>query len=304
MDQCSTFHPSDTDSPCYALVYFYSGDVKTYKCIEKKPGFNSTSFTSASGIHAAIARASQLVPQDTDCPYEDFSNQTTPNGLQFQINCGKDFEGNDMDVNFHADTLEECMEKCSTMQSRCNGVSWNPDLSTGYANCYPKSSNDSTLLVSSTHIVHTALASYNTPNATCNDHSSYISKNGIRFNVLCEQEIVNYDIISVYQPDFGSCIEYCSTYHNDSTPACLSVTYNAQANYGYQNCYVKSTADLSLEQIDTSGSMALLISNSTTSSTTSSNSSSTSTSDNGDQTPSSDSTTTSSPTPQSSTSNA
>lgn len=99
--------------------------------------------------YKAIADAEQLTaPDDTACPYEQLSTQTTQDGQTFQILCNQDFDGAGGDYcpyetlpykcYRHADSFEECLQLCSEAHPLCKGVTFNPDMQSGFGNCYFK----------------------------------------------------------------------------------------------------------------------------------------------------------------------
>ena len=274
-NQCADFvQRNDSASICYSVAY---DTGEGGRCVLKQSGFTSANLSAyvTTVVNAAIARSSQLTPLDTTCPYEDSSNQTTSNGLQFEIKCGKDFSGNDFSFtsystdHIHTNSLMECMEICSSNKPLCKAVAWEPDLKVGYGNCFPKSSNDLDNLVTTTHVVHTALAQlvYNT---SCNDKSNYITSNGKTFHIACGTDMGTDDIIAFHQPDLNSCIEFCSTFKNSSLPSCQAISYAAEDSYGYLNCYLKSATD-GEQAFKTNSALALLVSNNTAINSTTNN---------------------------------
>ena len=283
MDSCATSQPSDGESLCYAIAFDFTED----RCVHKKSGFTTANLTFSNTTHAAIAHASQLTPLNTACPYGDSSTQPTSNGMQFEIKCGKDFFAHDMisanltDFKFHTNNLKDCMEIYSN-KPLCLGVGWNPDLLNGFASCYPKNSNDSSNLLTSTHVTNTALAQL-VYNASCNDNSDYITENSKSFHISCGQDQPSYDIISSHQPNLESCIESCSTFKNSSLPYCEAIAYASNDTRGYENCYLKSAGN-GTKRPDNATSIALLTSNSTNSGSTIANNGTAYGNSDGDQT--------------------
>lgn len=81
-----------------------------------------------------IANVDQLTVPNTSCPFQDGASYTTPNGLEFEIVCDKDYGGDAGDYCIddypeftcyrHADTMEDCLSFCSEANPLCQGVTY------------------------------------------------------------------------------------------------------------------------------------------------------------------------------------
>lgn len=235
MDFCSVRNPL-----CYAVSY----NIDTKICWMKNSVPSSTK--AENGTHSAIASTAQLDGANTTCPYSNQEWVTTSSGLSFQISCGRDFSGKDyspINWNFlhHTDTLEECMDLCAAAHPLCHAVAWNVDMLDGYANCYPKTSGDTSLLVTSPNTTHSAVASFGSVNSTCTDNSYYSQSDSSNatFAITCQQNIANSTIQSSHAQSIDDCIDVCGTYQN-STSTCAAVAFDDSMSDGYENCYLKS----------------------------------------------------------------
>lgn len=231
------------------------------------------------GFHTAIASTSQFVSLETACPFTNQSIQKATNGMNFQIECGlnaltSDFNGtvDKYYKPYHANSLADCMNWCADGTPLCYGVAFNPDLSLGYRNCYPKNSNVSDQLhdQSSVWNLHAALVQI-TYNNTCNS-GLYNSSDGKAFGLNCGSTAGGPNIGQVHQPDFGSCIDYCSTYTNGSE-SCTAAVYQPDAADSYENCYLKSPVGSIQTYPHTGYNFAVLASSSFITNSTSSSSS-------------------------------
>lgn len=237
MVQCSTTQNPSEYGPCRGVVF--ESAIST--CWWKNGNATFESLTSGATKDTAIAHADQFANLDTACPFEDGSSHTTANGLGYKIYCGLDFAGSDIDLGiydlyspWHADSLEECMELCSTGRPLCRGVSFNPDLYRGYRNCYPKISSNSSAMSPRGYATHSAIAQF-AINTTC-VNENYTTPNGQIFQNLCSIDLNGPAPGPAYRTEsLELCIDSCS--RNES---CKAISYNPDATNGFENCYPKS----------------------------------------------------------------
>ena len=244
MGICSTTRPR-----CYAISY----DASTKECsaLNASTSLNGDR-TNKDGVTVAIAQASQLLtPTDLICPYANSTMHTTQNGEQFSILCGVDFASygdycpyslgdyNDFDCPPHTDSLSQCMDICSTVHPWCSGVTWNPDMVDGYANCYLKNDLTGGSPVSSTgdvmaHSAKVTARSIADLSVAC--PKNYTSKNGQVYDMHCfENRVATQNITSIHEQSVQHCIEACSSYTEES---CLGVVFDLGMTDGYDNCYL------------------------------------------------------------------
>lgn len=187
-----------------------------------------------------------------ECPYENGSEVETENGQKFKIRCGQDYQGDDLLFNvgtdegsksaemLHSSTLDECLEECSTGLPLCLGVAWNPDVSNGWANCYPKWNSNEEKLGNGSAPYHSALRIF-APNTTCADGTDYGSKiDGKKYRVTCSQRILEPDLATTHATSLEDCIDQCAEFPNESP--CSAVSYQGSGRLGYLNCHLKKNA--------------------------------------------------------------
>ncbi|KAK3717681.1 hypothetical protein LTR37_005748 [Vermiconidia calcicola] len=243
MGYCSIYRPR-----CYGVWW----DTDDQECYFLNDGLGTSNLTSSSSISIAIADRSQLVePADTSCPYADGSMQTLANTEEFLIYCDKDFGGygdycpDNLQAEGsgcppHADTLEECMQICSDAHPLCTGVSFNPDLELGYANCYLKSDLDGAVAQAPAEGVatHSAeiTAAFADVSVGCPSSRTYTSDNGKDFAVECYDGRVGSDnITSQHETSVEDCLESCSI---RTGLGCIGVVFDIELLDGFNNCYL------------------------------------------------------------------
>ena len=245
MDLCSVMQPL-----CSAVTY--SGtNCSTFA--------NGTDTSSTFADQTAVADAQQIQePADLSCPYQNNSIQTTQSGEQFEILCGVGFPGwgdytpytiADMygsasdsiasihEVNPHADSLQECMEICSSVHPLCQAVEFNIDVTFSYGNCYLK--NDPFAqqpFAPADYISHSAVvtpALLGDVNTTC-PSSGYNSTNGAHFEVTCfDSRSGSQNFTSFHQNNVTGCMDRCATYTGQE---CVGVVFDMSMAAGFDNC--------------------------------------------------------------------
>ena len=237
IENCSVYRPR-----CYGVSY----DTNTGDCeFKDQPDVSPKNITSDSNANSAIAHAAQLAsPRNVSCPFSPNSYQYTKQGQQFEILCDLDMPYGDYRPTnvpyapYHADSLQECMELCSTSQPLCVGVAWNPDLQAGYANCYPKSSQAGTPSAPKKFTVHSALWRDNGRNVSCpgdTTNPTSIDRNGKNFEISCNSGRLGGSNTSYHDNSFDGCVSTCAT---NSSQNCLGVVYDGSLQGGYSNCYL------------------------------------------------------------------
>ncbi|ETN43588.1 uncharacterized protein HMPREF1541_02747 [Cyphellophora europaea CBS 101466] len=244
MDRCST--TGNGTLPCVAVVY----GQKDQLCWLVDATLNSTTqlVTDDDLDTALVSDLSLFQNLDTQCPYANTSTQTTSNNLTFEVLCGNDFKGYDVTpwvgaTPHHEETLGGCMEYCSTLRPICYGVVHDPGMGHGFVNCWPKSVGVTTNpRMEST--INMAIARFGSDfNTTCS-YGNYTSSTGANFSMICDAVGAGEDIKTVYQPNFGACMDTCAAYvpsGNQAGQDCNAVLYEPDAASGYENCYLKAT---------------------------------------------------------------
>ena len=235
MEHCSTYRPL-----CYGVSYATdTGDCE----FKDKPEVSLNNLTSDSNANSAIAHAAQLAsPRNLSCPFSPNSYQYTTAGQQFEILCNLDMPyGDYLTTNapyrHHADSLQECMEFCSTSHPLCVGVAWNPDLQAGYVNCFLKNSQG-TPSAPKNSTIHSALSRNAGRNISCPADRIYptiIDRNGKSFEISCNSGRLGGSNTSYHDNSFDGCISTCAT---NTSQNCLGVVYDGSLQGGYLNCYL------------------------------------------------------------------
>ncbi|KAF2088556.1 hypothetical protein K490DRAFT_64604 [Saccharata proteae CBS 121410] len=248
MEQCSRLRPL-----CYGTSFF----SETGRCFFKDSTVSGDDLTSNTTVHSAIAQASELSPTALSnvCPFPNDTVQSTDSGMQYRVLCGfDDFEktsafcpqenpmgevsaSNTSCRYWHADTLQGCAQWCSTLHPLCLGVTFNPDMGDGFANCYPKNNLSVGLGVfqEKNGKQHFALTILNETGAACPNYQSYTSNTGGSFQLSCNQDRADNTMIAYHDNNLDSCIDTCGT-----SPGCVGVVYDSNLDDGFMNCYLKN----------------------------------------------------------------
>lgn len=251
LNACSDF--PFTNGPCVAAVYGFATDKE---CWMTNSTLNSTSqLKPDNNTHTALVHDLSIFQNlDMTCPFDNDTTHATPNGLNFDVYCDSDSSGNDLTpgstingsaitAHYHANSLVECMDYCSTMRPKCFGVTWNPLMIGGYWNCYPKISKAMGNIVYS-NISHFALAQFDTAfNTTCSPGTVTTSSKDT-FNMTCDVGASGDIISSVYETNFEDCIDACASYTPEDTSGrhCVAASYEPDGADGYENCYLMASA--------------------------------------------------------------
>ena len=228
--------------------------LERWTCYLKNVSVTAEQRSSDTGVHMALA-ANINKKTDNACPWANGTDHTTPNGLEFEVVCASDMTFDDYCPSngptslpartdgvcpYHADSLEECMELCSTAQPLCQSVAYDPDMVNGYGNCYPKSA----FLASGVAKSDTAMLAFGknlgTLSASCTNGTSSTASNKDVFEVGCANDLSGFDLAQVHAGNMSSCIDSCATYSNATTGDCAAVVFDSTLQRGWQNCYLKS----------------------------------------------------------------
>lgn len=260
---------------------------------------------STDGTHSALIVSNTYEKIDTACPGTDLSTHTLNgvSGLGYTLHCNKVIGGYDTcwsgypkpcwDAQhvdgvfigfYHTKTLDECVRKCTDQSPLCKGVSWNPDYSIGFANCWPKTGSDDNAIATpptKDGVIHSVvITSFDAVDNTCPTSNKYSTTNNNNFDIHCSQVNDGTNITQIHTQNITSCMDSCAT-----TNACVGVVFDSTLQDGFKNCYLKNTtstisnkasatyAALSGSNIPSSSSTSTP-NNSTSSSSSSSNNSS------------------------------
>ncbi len=229
---------------------------------------NSTTSTknlhSDPGFYAALLTQGEMQGYDTTCPNTDLSVNTLPGvpGMQYTTHCGKVINGYDACFSgdpscfqapyqgyFHATSLQECLKICVDAHPLCQGVSYNPGLQIGYANCWLKTGFPSTLSDpdSTMGTMHSAtITQIDSVDRTCPSTKTYKAQGGSKqnFDIHCGQLNTGSNITSVHMQNITSCIDTCAS----SDKKCVSVVFDSAMQAGFNNCYLQNTTSVISDQ--------------------------------------------------------
>ncbi|KPI34556.1 uncharacterized protein AB675_7419 [Cyphellophora attinorum] len=149
MSYCSANAPL-----CYGVRWEQSATNFYRNCWPKKQ--NATHADSKLAPDSfAIAAVGRLQVNST-CTGSD-KNFTASNGATLKQLCDSSADGPDLEV-VHAGNYEDCMDKCATYKSNdggntyCGGITYQPDASQGFRNCYLKYALSNVTAMPSWHI--------------------------------------------------------------------------------------------------------------------------------------------------------
>lgn len=201
--------------------------------------FSNTSHT------AFVSDLSLFQDRDVSCTN---GQKAASNNLTFEVFCGRDVDrGNHITpwtavngtTDHHSDTLDDCMEFCATMRPKCYGVTYNPGLTGGYVNCYPKGADATTDTFTDIADTQVALAQFASDfNTSCSPGNyTAAAADKAMFSMTCDATADGRNISTVYAASFGDCMDICATY-SESSSFCNAVNYQPNGDDGYENCYL------------------------------------------------------------------
>ncbi|KAF2805531.1 uncharacterized protein BDZ99DRAFT_466511 [Mytilinidion resinicola] len=251
MEHCSRYW-GDREG-CFGIVWNESN-----MCWLRNSSTSTQGIYPETGTHAALVPRDEVKGVSTDCPFDNLSIQTVRNVEQFTIHCDQVIGGYDLCFDeyfsclpspysgfWHADSLQECMEICADSHPLCQGVSWNPSQTIGFANCWPKTGWQNTLGAATANmqigVLHSAALTSITPtvNTTCPSGKAYDSK-GKTFDINCAQLNTGTNITSIHRANITSCIDACANSDKD----CVGVVFDSTMAAGFQNCYLQNTTSV------------------------------------------------------------
>lgn len=279
MEHCSRYW-GDGEG-CYGVVW--REDEKCW--IRNSNTTVSGVVESTDGTHSALVGPDTYDKIDTACPGADLSTHTIDGlpGLGYTLQCDKVIAGFTTcwsgdpkpcwDAQhlggffvgfFHTKTLDECVRICAGQSPLCKAVSWNPDYSIGFANCWPKTGwSDNALATPSAKngVIHSVtITSVDRIDTDCPSQSTYTTTSNRRFDVHCGQLNEGTNITQVHTQNMTACMDSCAT-----TDKCVGVVFDSTLQNGFNNCYLQNTTSTISEKA--SASFAALLASSIPSST-------------------------------------
>ncbi|KAI9726408.1 MAG: hypothetical protein M1834_009036 [Cirrosporium novae-zelandiae] len=188
--------------------------------------------------------ASLLRREDDTCPSGTY---TSPDSLTFTTYCDTNLPGNDLYLYSESiDSVERCMDYCSTYQPLCYGIAYN--IPNG--KCYLKNSSLTADTVSE-NITHSAIAnatqleSYDTtcPYTDSSIQNTTAATGDLPFQIYCGKDMENsdYEPTNVnYSPYHADSLQECMQLCAESHPLCYAVSWNPDMEQGFANCYPKN----------------------------------------------------------------
>ncbi|KAF2714206.1 hypothetical protein K504DRAFT_531050 [Pleomassaria siparia CBS 279.74] len=269
MEYCSRYWGNGEG--CFGVVW-----REDKKCWLRNSGtsFNTSSFVPLAGIHSALITTGELNSLDTKCPETDLSvHELEGTGIGYTVHCGKVISNYDTCWSgypschqspytgwYHATSLSQCMDFCVQEHPLCRGVSYNPGMEIGFANCWPKTGFGSTLQTpdGDMGVFHSiTITSLDQIDNTCPESSTYDSTNSKAFEIHCGQSNAGTNITSMHMSNVTGCMEECATAGN----GCSGIVFDSSLTSGYENCYLQNTT--SVISTFASGTYALLTGSST-----------------------------------------
>ncbi|KAF2489307.1 hypothetical protein BU16DRAFT_434105, partial [Lophium mytilinum] len=252
MELCSRYW-GPTGEGCFGVVWNTGNS-----CWLRNSSTSTQGLYPEAGTHSALVPHAELKSVNTDCPFDNLSIQTVRNVENFTIHCDQVIGGFDAcfdeyDVSgcyqgpyegfWHADSLQECMEICADSHPLCQGVSWNPSQTIGFANCWPKTGWNNlqpataNMLIGVLHSA--ALTSIEPVNTTCPADKSYDTQ-GKTFSINCAQLNTGTNITSIHRANITACVDACAKSDKD----CVGVVFDSTMAAGFQNCYLQNTTSV------------------------------------------------------------
>ncbi|KAH6611953.1 hypothetical protein C7974DRAFT_87962 [Boeremia exigua] len=288
MEHCSRYWGNSEG--CYGVVW-----REDNKC------WIRNSNTTVSGVkpstdktHSALIAANTYARIDPTCPDTDLSTHTIDGvpGLGYTLHCNKVIGGYDTcwsgypkpcwDLQhvdgvfigfYHTKTLEECVRICTDQSPLCKGVSWNPDYSIGFANCWPKTGYENAINTPAEKdgILHSVtITSFDSVDDSCPSTETYSTTNNNNFDIHCGQANDGTNLTQVHTQNVTSCMNSCAT-----TDKCVGVVFDTTLQDGFKNCYLKNTTSTTRTTSTTSNKASVMYASLSGSSIPSSSSTST-----------------------------
>lgn len=250
MERCSRYWGEGEG--CYGVVWRESDNM----CWMRNSTTGTANMVDDTGIHAALTKSSDMTPLDSDCPAADLSTHTVGN-FGYTVHCGKVISGqydtcwqgypvcnqSPFIGFYHATSLEECLNRCIEEHPLCRGVSYNPGLEIGYANCWPKTGFDNSLSTPDAKmgILHSAtVTSLDRIDTSCPEDKGYTATGNKQFEIHCGQLNAGTNITSFHSQNLTACMDACAS----SDKNCIGIVFDSTLANGYENCYLQNTTSV------------------------------------------------------------
>ena len=113
-------------------------------------------------------------------------------------------------------------------------------MSSGYGNCYPKSDvsasnfRAASLRAPTSHLA--VVVNMPTLDADCSNDETLSASNGVQFNVSCNDNRANNDLVQLHAESMNECADGCATFNNATLGECVGAMYDSTLRSGWQNC--------------------------------------------------------------------
>lgn len=246
MNECS-YH---NDGPCFGVTFNSVQSVCSLRADKSAAGSNRVDQSRDFGTHMALANRAQMAPlKQTACPFPNGLQQRTRNGMQFEVYCDLTYFGDDYNFSnkgarrTHTNTMQECLEQCASGRPLCLGVLWNPDMGNGYANCYPKNSNNASKIGPNVIAMHSAIAPDLVLDDSCGDGTDFGATADKTFRMNCGKAATDGDDLASFRAgNFEECAQRCGEYapRGQGAIPCNAAAYDPTSRNGYENCRLLS----------------------------------------------------------------
>jgi hypothetical protein len=253
MERCSRYW-GDGEG-CFGVVW----RIKDKYCWLRTSKTSAAGMVADSTLHSALVVQGDMSPLDTKCGMDDLSIHSVDSnpGIGYTVHCDKIISGYDdcfsgyasCEVSpyigfYHATSLLQCMEYCVKEHPLCRGVSYNPGLEMGFANCWPKTGFTQGALLDSTTVHTLTITSLDRIDSSCPTEKTYDAKGDKAFAVQCGKVNAGTNITSVHMSNVTSCMDLCATSNN----GCTGITFDSGLTSGYDNCYLQNTTQIISDQ--------------------------------------------------------
>jgi hypothetical protein len=248
LNQCANSGADPGQPPCRAVAY----NTQARRCWQKSGNATVSELQPAANTIMAFADDTAFLQASHSCPFANNTIHTDSNGMSYQILCGVRHKGDNYDPSlasntydaFHASSMDECLDYCSSNSPLCYGVLYSEGLDIGYRNCWPKNKNATEKLddlvpdgAATTAMGRLAV------NSTCSGNS-YSAPTGKDFDTSCDKGGEGPDLKAIHADNLSDCIDECARYQpTNGNSECRNVMYQPTSQDGFLNCHLKYGLD-------------------------------------------------------------
>lgn len=247
LNQCS-MHPANA---CGAAAF----DSIARRCYFKDTTVTEATLLPREGYTIGVANRTQYQSLPTTCT-SNGANRKAQNGLEFTVYCDQGFIGYDAcpddepECRAHTESLDECLDVCSTLHPICTGVGWDPLLKSGYLNCFPKNTtarkfDNARYKADDGSQCAKALLEVYPDDCPAAINGTVVASNKNSFQLSCGEDRPGNNITAQHANSLGACVDSCATYTNAS---CIGAVFDLGMVNGFENCYLKSEVGFTVNQ--------------------------------------------------------